>query len=247
MAWSLSVITIPLIITVLAPAAIERLWPQCSIWLGAFRPWVQHLLAPIWVMGFLWRIQRLVHSQPQRDVSRTQAQCIAEPNGPRWYPDDRLWALTTGWLHPEVVISQGLRHRLSPQALAAVLAHERYHQRRRHPLGFLALQIVSAVYWPWPIVAWWAIGVQHQCELAADAEAVTMTSRRALAEAFRAVLASYGDDQVFTGAGFASSGIEERILTLAGEPIGARRPPPITQFTTVAALMMAVASLVICG
>jgi Zn-dependent protease with chaperone function len=62
---------------------------------------------------------------------------LARPDGGRgvyWVPGDSALCLSTGLLEPRVVVSESLATSLSADELAAALAHERAHVRRKDPL-----------------------------------------------------------------------------------------------------------------
>ena len=73
-----------------------------------------------------------------------------------------------GIFRPMLLLPQGMRERLTPEQLRAILAHEATHIRRRDNLtGFLQM-LVEAVFWFHPLV-WW-IGArlvderEHACD-----------------------------------------------------------------------------------
>jgi Zn-dependent protease with chaperone function len=97
--------------------------------------------------------------------------------------DDDAFAVTYGLLRPRILISTGLAAALSRDELAAVLAHERHHLRRRDPLRLLAAR-VAAGYGCWlPVSSWLAGRFALRQELACDRAAVTSTGRQVLAAA----------------------------------------------------------------
>jgi BlaR1 peptidase M56 len=57
---------------------------------------------------------------------------------------------TVGLVRPRVVVAEDLRGALDPAALAAALAHERVHVRRRDPLRIWLAQIATDLQWPSP-------------------------------------------------------------------------------------------------
>ena len=57
-------------------------------------------------------------------------------------------ACTYGLLRPRTLISTGLLERLGPEQVAAVVAHEREHARRRDPLRVLVARLASRTLWP---------------------------------------------------------------------------------------------------
>lgn len=59
-------------------------------------------------------------------------------------PGDAPLCLATGVLRPRVLLSAGLRARLGNPAVAAALAHEHAHLRRRDPAALVLLEITAA-------------------------------------------------------------------------------------------------------
>jgi Zn-dependent protease with chaperone function len=125
--------------------------------------------------------------------------------------DDRPMAFCIGVVRPSVVVSRGALDRVAPDALAAILAHEREHARRRDGLRRMLARAASAG----------AIGARtvHDLADAAASEAELAADRRAVAEVGRAQLA---------GAMVAVAGdriAAERVDQLLGRPLPA--PPPV--------------------
>jgi hypothetical protein len=114
----------------------------------------------------------------------------------------RPLAFCVGLLRPRVYVSRGAVERLPAAQLAAVVAHERHHAKRRDPLRILVARAIGSAY------SLRALPRREQAlaELAADAAAVRSAGVAPLAAA---LLAFGGED----GAGIAP----ERVDRLAGE------------------------------
>jgi Zn-dependent protease with chaperone function len=82
--------------------------------------------------------------------------------------DPRPLVFCAGLLQPRIYLSDGARHRLGGRALAAVLAHEAHHARRRDPLRLLVAGALGRL----PCFADLARRQETLAELAADAAAV---------------------------------------------------------------------------
>jgi Zn-dependent protease with chaperone function len=93
------------------------------------------------------------------------------------------FAVTVGLVRPRILVSDRLAGTLSPAELAAVLAHERCHLRRRDPARLLAARLLAAYGWYLPAARWLAGRVALDRELAADRAALTLVSRGMLAGA----------------------------------------------------------------
>jgi beta-lactamase regulating signal transducer with metallopeptidase domain len=94
----------------------------------------------------------LTHLQPV--LSPLPVSAIARPHahGPAIrfceLETDVPQAFTYGWLHPTIVISQGLRDRLDGKALSAILAHEIHHaQAHDYLIQQLFLTVIKAFPW----------------------------------------------------------------------------------------------------
>jgi Zn-dependent protease with chaperone function len=128
-----------------------------------------------------------------------------------------------GLLRPRIAITAGLVERLDDAELAAVLAHEGEHVRRRDPLRYLLLETLTAAAFMLPLAAALRERAAARIELAADQAALTIVPRAALAGA---LLASIVPSQTPPGiAGLTAT--EARIAHLAGRsalpsiPVGA--------------------------
>lgn len=131
----------------------------------------------------------------------------------------RPFAFVYGCRRPRICLSTGLISRLSDDELAAVLYHERWHQRRRDPARLLMVRTVAASFAFVPGVH--RLAEQHAVamELAADRHATTaMGSKRWLASALAKVATHDPPSAIVGFAGLA----EARIAALAGDPLPAR-------------------------
>lgn len=84
-------------------------------------------------------------------------------------------AMTIGFLRPRIVLSTGLIGELSASELHAVIAHEKYHLRRRHPLAVFLLSLVGIAFWYIPIYRWFIGKYKVLIELRADRFAIEAT------------------------------------------------------------------------
>lgn len=82
-----------------------------------------------------------------------------------------------------IYVTTGLVRQLDVQALAAVLAHEVEHARRRDPARRAFWRACSELLWPLPIARWWVWLTSLRSELAADRVAVVRCGEAALARA----------------------------------------------------------------
>ena len=95
-------------------------------------------------------------------------------------------AFTAGWLSPLVYAARELAdgpRRLAPDELAAVLAHEGAHVRRRDPLRFFALRAVASTLFWIPALRRLADDAADEAEVRADDRAAAVTDPLTLASA----------------------------------------------------------------
>lgn len=81
-------------------------------------------------------------------------------------------AFTTGWVRPVIHVSTELERHLSPAQLAAVLAHEHAHVRRRDPLRLTVLRALGCLLFWLPAMRRLAADVADDAEIIADDFAV---------------------------------------------------------------------------
>jgi len=132
-------------------------------------------------------------------------------------------SVTAGLVWPLVLVSTGLRSRLSPPHVEAVLAHERAHARRRDPLRLVAVALLGAAYFP-RTRALLLSDAALACEEAADATAARdIGDPTVVAEAIVAVERLLGDRAHHIGlaVGMTGCATEMRVEALLREPIPA--------------------------
>ena len=154
-----------------------------------------------------------------RVCRRLERASIGEHDGARVLDEDRPLAFCAGLLRPRVFVSSGALAALDEAALAAVLAHERYHARRRDPLRRVVARGLGAALRFVPGVA--ALVARHEvlAEMAADEDAVCRASgdRSALA---RGMLGFASEPCAQHPAGFPAA----RVDYLLGDATGAAFP-----------------------
>ena len=102
-------------------------------------------------------------------------------------------AFTAGWLRPRIYVASELAAKLSADELAAVVAHEAAHVRRRDPLRLSLLRFFSQTLFYIPALTRLAEDIADEAEIAADDLALANRAVRptALASAIVA-LADWG-------------------------------------------------------
>lgn len=89
-----------------------------------------------------------------------------------------------------IVLTTGALAALTPDALAAVLAHERAHLRGRHHLVIVAAEAMTRAFPRVPVFRWARVEVARLVELIADDSAARATRRLTLADALLALAES---------------------------------------------------------
>lgn len=155
---------------------------------------------------------------------------------------------TIGTINPLVVLPSTWRD-WPADKLAAVLAHERAHQRRRDPLIALLARLNCAVFWFHPL-AWWlkralATTAEHACD---DAAVSSAGGRQRYAEILIEIADTIRLHQgrlVAHSVGVGGSGrLErriERILQDAPEPMSSRRQQRLTAVSVAVVTLLVVA------
>src|SRR6185437_8103750 len=116
---------------------------------AAGTPWLA-ILGTIWVLGSALLAARWLRTWLRlRRLARDPAQQGFEPG-------------VFGIFRPVLLLPAGLAERLSAEQLEAVLAHERYHIRRRDNLWSALHMVVETLFWFHPLV-WW-IGARMVAE-----------------------------------------------------------------------------------
>ncbi len=161
-----------------------------------------------------WRAQRVLARL--RDAS-TQADLM----GVRNVDSDAVFSFASGLLRPDIYLSRGLRERLDPAHLAAVLEHERAHVRRRDVLRRYAARVGALWHAPGIAVSLLA-ALDLACEEACDAEAAERLGDRVqVAQAIVAV-ARLGPRLppavAATVVGFGAETLTHRVVTLLEAP-----------------------------
>ena len=152
-----------------------------------------------------------------------------------------------GVFRPVLLLPDGIRERLAPAELQAILAHELCHVRRRDNLVTLMHMVVEAVFWFHPLVWWLGARLMDERERACDEEVLrTGSEAEAYAEGILKVCELYLQSPLKCVAGVTGADLKKRI-----EAIVANRPVLNLNLPKKAGLMLAgilaVASPVILG
>ena len=102
---------------------------------------------------------------------------------PLWVRDDRPLALSIGGRPGVIVLSDGLRRRLPPEAVTAALEHERAHLRGRHHVLVAVAEVLGTALPVCPLLRAAPSAIKDLVELAADAAAARRCGPAAVGEA----------------------------------------------------------------
>jgi Zn-dependent protease with chaperone function len=152
----------------------------------------------------------------------------------RLLDDETPLALTTGVLHPKILLSRGLTEKLGSETLTIVLAHERAHLQRKDTAWALLDQIVAALL-PAKVAGPLLDEISLAREQACDEQAALHSSRPEVAAALTRV-ARLGLRTPAFGLSVAATALERRVhYLLETEP---RDPTsavgPLLALTTLA-------------
>ncbi|MFZ5481328.1 MAG: M56 family metallopeptidase, partial [Myxococcota bacterium] len=163
-------------------------------------------------------------------LGRTEGDVVRLPGSPRL-------CHAVGLARPRVLVSDALARAISGEQLAAALAHERAHLRRRDPLALALLAVASSAALPFAGRA--ARGAYRDAaEEAADAEAARVHGGVGVAEA----LLSVARVQTHLPAlAFGSHGLDRRVRALlAGAPSAPAAGLGGVLFVTIAGISAAI-------
>lgn len=121
--------------------------------------------------------RRICDACVEQDVAGVSVTVVADPT---------VRAFCVGLGSPRIVLSSGAIEHLRPAELAAVVAHEAEHVRRRDPLRVAVLSIVADAAFFVPAVRRLAERHATLAEIVADDAAATVAGRPALARALLA-------------------------------------------------------------
>jgi Zn-dependent protease with chaperone function len=205
--WILS--TVGLVLSMLATVSVLALpadeHPASGIWqlaggcLAAISsgsaPGWREALAAVGVVGTVgvllrlaWAVSRRMHVRRERAPHMEQLRLLAAqapPDEPLWVRDDRPLAMSVSGRPGIIVMSDTLRHRLTPAAVAATLEHERAHLRGRHHLLVAVAETLASALPVVPLLRAAPPAIGDLVELAADARAARRCGPAAVQEALR--------------------------------------------------------------
>lgn len=139
-------------------------------------------------------------------------------------------AVTVGFFRPRVLVSAALRRRLDPAMVAAIVAHEHAHVRRRDALLQSVARLLSRMHLP-AVRRRLLRDLHLACEQACDEQAaVHIGDRLVVAQALlgmEQLLAAMRTPLPEAALAFGDTGVAARVHSLVTDPLpGSRRMPP---------------------
>jgi bla regulator protein BlaR1 len=117
-----------------------------------------------------------------------------------------------GVFRPALLLPEGIADRLTKEQLAAIVAHELCHVRRRDNLAAAIHMVVEAVFWFHPLVWWIGARLVEERERACDEEVLRMGSEpQAYAEGILNVCKFYVESPLACVSGVTGSNLKKRI------------------------------------
>ena len=122
-----------------------------------------------------------------------------------------------GLWRPRLLLPAGIEERLTPPQLAAVVAHEMCHVRRRDNLLAAIHMVVEAAFWFHPLVWWIGARLVEERERACDEEVLRQGSDPDVyAEAILNVCKLYAETPLPCVAGVTGADLKKRIAAILG-------------------------------
>ncbi|HTB15849.1 MAG TPA: TIGR03435 family protein [Bryobacteraceae bacterium] len=188
------------------------------------RDWTPIAFFAVWACGFLaialirfrgWRrIRAAVRASLPMDIAASvevrSSPGLLEPG-------------VVGWLHPILLVPEGIAERLTPRQLEAVLAHELCHVRRRDNATSAVHMVVEAVFWFHPLVWWIGARLVEERERACDEGVLSLGNEPQIyAEAILNVCKLYVESPLACVSGVTGADLKKRIEAIIVNRIALR-------------------------
>jgi bla regulator protein BlaR1 len=126
-----------------------------------------------------------------------------------------------GFLHPVLLLPEGILKTLTPGQFEAVLAHEQCHIRRRDNLTSACHMIVEAIFWFHPMVWWIGAKLVEEREQACDEAVLKLGNEpEVYAEGILNVCKSYLESPLHCVSGVTGSDLKKRIRAILNGRVG---------------------------
>lgn len=125
-----------------------------------------------------------------------------------------------GFLHPVLLLPEGILKQLTPPQLDAVLAHEECHVRRRDNITSALHMIVEAIFWFHPAVWWIGAKLVEERERACDEAVLKLGNEpEVYAEGILNVCKSYLESPLRCVSGITGADLKKRIRAILTERV----------------------------
>src|SRR5687767_7013737 len=190
--------------------------------------WVASTLFVLWMCGFAvivvrrvkqWRrIRATVRASARWDATTDLHSAIRIRTAPAV-----LEPGVVGLWKPVILLPKGIDKYLTARQLAAVLAHEVCHARRRDNLTAAVHMLVEALFWFHPMVWWIGSRLIAEREQACDEHVVAETAEPiAYAEGIVTICRRYVEPPLMSVAGVGGADVKARIDAILANRIGLR-------------------------
>jgi uncharacterized protein (TIGR03435 family) len=189
------------------PAHSSHLVPMilAALWLGGFLA-----IAWSWARGW-WQIRAAVRASSQIELVGG----IPILSSPR-----RLEPGVFGIFRPVLLLPENIKDRLSAAQLAAIVAHEMHHVRRRDNLTAAIHTLVAATFWFHPVVWWIKARLLEERERACDEAVLGSGSEAQLyAESILNVCKFYVEPSISCMAGVTGSDLKRRMVRIMSKRV----------------------------
>jgi beta-lactamase regulating signal transducer with metallopeptidase domain len=206
------------------------------------------VLAALWALGFVTLVARwLAQWLRIRAILRASAPLQLGLPIPVVTSPMRQEPGIFGIVRPVLLLPDGIRERLAPRQLEAVLAHELCHVRRRDNLTAALHMFVTAVFWFHPLLWWIGARMIAERERACD-EAVIRSGGdpETYAEGILNVCRLYVEPRLACVAGVAGGNLKKRIEDIMTKRIVGRLHPT-KKFLLIAAGLLALTGPIAVG
>jgi bla regulator protein BlaR1 len=226
---------------VASPAARDVHAPFAAMWVDATPmattaaappPWIAPLVVAVWACGFaalVWRRVRqwrAIRAAVRASTPFTAVTPVPSGAEIRTVPTI-LEPGVVGLRRPVILLPEGIETHLTADQLAAVLAHEACHVRRRDSLTAALHMLVEAVFWFHPLVWWIGARLVTTREQACDEHVVAETAAPiAYAEGILSVCRRYAETPLMSVAGVGGADVRARIDAILANRIGLRLTLP---------------------
>jgi bla regulator protein blaR1 len=230
-------------------APFDAMWvdPTTMVTAAAQPQWMAPMVFSVWACGFTAIVLRRVrHWRQIRAAVRASMPFAAATPVPAGIEIRTAHTVhepgVVGIRRPVILLPAGIDSYLTADQLAAVLAHEICHVRRRDNLTAAIHMLVEAVFWFHPLVWWIGARLIAEREQACDEYVVAETAEPvAYAEGIVTVCRRYVEAPLMSVAGVGGADVKARIDAILANRIGLRLPlSKRLVLATVAALSLVV-------